>query len=99
MNKDKIKLDINIIECPKCKVERGKLFDNPYTREEHPEVCTVCHRELRREYLEGVADNYGVDFFVVVLPLADLFGRNEDFDGLIAMLEDMPSVMEYLNDR
>jgi len=41
----------------------------------------------RRDYLEGMSNDYGVpiDF---VIELADMLGENEDFDGLITGLED-----------
>ena len=41
----------------------------------------------RREYLEDLADNMGMDYSVVFM-LADLLGPNEDFDGLVTSLED-----------
>ena len=41
----------------------------------------------RREYLEDLADQTGVDLETVLI-LADLFGPNEDFDGLVTALED-----------
>ena len=42
----------------------------------------------RQEYLQSIAEEYGVheDF---VFSLADVLGPSEDFDGLIAVLEDM----------
>jgi len=42
----------------------------------------------REEYLEMLANDYGVDI-EVVHSLADMLGPNEDFDGLIGALEDM----------
>ncbi len=39
----------------------------------------------RREYLDDLADNYGD----AVYALADILGPSEDFDGLLASLEDM----------
>lgn len=42
----------------------------------------------REEYLDMLADDYGVDAEVVHL-LADMLGPNEDFSGLINALEDM----------
>ena len=42
----------------------------------------------RQEYLEMVADDHGVDI-EMVLAAADVLGPNEDFDGLINILEDM----------
>lgn len=44
--------------------------------------------EDRMEYLRCMAEDYGLDLHGVVLPLADLLGPNEDFDGLIIALED-----------
>ena len=41
----------------------------------------------RRRYLEGLADDFGVDEQVVFI-LADLLGPNEDRDGLVNALED-----------
>ena len=43
--------------------------------------------ENRREYLECLADDFGVDESIV-FELAALLGPSEDFDGLVAMLED-----------
>ena len=44
--------------------------------------------ETRREYLENVADDYGVDV-ESVFALADLLGPEEDFDGLVSMVQDI----------
>lgn len=41
----------------------------------------------RNDYLESLADECGIDIFVV-LAVADMLGPNEDFDGLINSLED-----------
>jgi len=41
----------------------------------------------RREYLEDLADQTGVEL-EIVLTLAELFGPSEDFDGLVTALED-----------
>ena len=41
----------------------------------------------RREYLESLAANFGVDMSIVFL-LASVLGSNEDFDGLVSELED-----------
>jgi hypothetical protein len=41
----------------------------------------------RSDYLESLADEYGVPL-VVVSSLADMLGPNEDFDGLVSNLED-----------
>ena len=43
--------------------------------------------ESRREYLLDLADNMGMDASIV-FALADMLGRNEDFDGLVTSLED-----------
>ena len=44
--------------------------------------------ENRRDYLESLATEYGVDE-TIVFELASVLGRNEDFDGLVTELEDM----------
>lgn len=41
----------------------------------------------RNDYLCGMAEDYGVDA-ETVFALADVLGEDEDFDGLIAALED-----------
>lgn len=43
--------------------------------------------ENRDDYLEFLADEYGMSL-LEVLSLADLLGPNEDFDGLVSALED-----------
>ena len=43
--------------------------------------------ESRAEYLECLADDYGMDL-EMVQAIADLLGPNEDFDGLVSALED-----------
>lgn len=39
----------------------------------------------RQEYLDMLAEEYGD----AVYSIADMFGENEDFDGLVTTLEDM----------
>lgn len=41
----------------------------------------------RDDYLECLADDFGVDLDAVKA-LADLLGPDEDFDGLVSTLED-----------
>ena len=41
----------------------------------------------RRDYLECLADDYGVEYSIVA-NLAGLLGADEDWDGLINALED-----------
>jgi hypothetical protein len=41
----------------------------------------------RKEYLESLAEDYGLDYGTVAL-LAGTMGASEDFDGLVSMLED-----------
>ena len=43
--------------------------------------------ESREEYLECLADDYGIDLDTVSM-LADLLGPNEDFDGLVNEVQD-----------
>lgn len=45
----------------------------------------------RREYLDWLAERYGVDRADVVL-LASILGTDQDFDGLPATLADLPAV-------
>lgn len=42
----------------------------------------------RREYLQGLSDEYDIDLGVI-LPIAEILGENEDYDGLINALEDI----------
>lgn len=41
----------------------------------------------RREYVESLADEYGVELSEVIA-VAQLLGKNEDFDGLVSWCED-----------
>lgn len=41
----------------------------------------------RREYLESLADDFGVAP-MIVFQMASILGSSEDFDGLISELED-----------
>ena len=43
--------------------------------------------ENRKDYLESLSEEYDVDYDTVV-DIAMLLGENEDFDGLVAALED-----------
>ena len=54
---------------------------------------TIYQREGfrdREDYLRNLADDYEVDLESVVL-LADMLGPNEDFDGLVSMVQDLPA--------
>lgn len=42
----------------------------------------------RQDYLECLAEDYGVSFSIVK-SIADLYGESEDFDGLVAALDDL----------
>ena len=42
--------------------------------------------ENRKDYLESLAEEYGV-LYETVLLTAELLGENEDFDGLISCIE------------
>ncbi len=53
------------------------MEENEYTAEGY---------ESRRHYLECMAEDYGVPMSTVI-HLANMLGRNEDFDGLLAALE------------
>lgn len=41
----------------------------------------------RAEYLRCLAEDFELDLDMVVMPIANLFGPREDFDGLVSMLE------------
>jgi glycosidase len=43
--------------------------------------------ENRKEYLESLAEDFGVDISVVYT-IASVYGPSEDFDGLVTALED-----------
>lgn len=44
--------------------------------------------ESRRDYLDSLAEDFGIDK-QTVYSLASLLGSNEDFDGLVTALEDI----------
>jgi hypothetical protein len=46
----------------------------------------------RKEYLESLAEEFGVDLSVVYT-IASVYGSNEDFDGLVTALEDYADEM------
>lgn len=41
----------------------------------------------RTDYLRSLADDYGVDLWIIT-EFASMLGPNEDFDGLVAMVQD-----------
>jgi hypothetical protein len=43
----------------------------------------------REDYLLSLAIEYDLDIEDTVRPIADLLGPSEDFDGLVAMLNDL----------
>jgi hypothetical protein len=53
--------------------------DNAYTRNGY---------DGRDDYINSLADNYGVDSYAVRM-LSEIMGESEDFDGLVSELEDM----------
>jgi hypothetical protein len=48
----------------------------------------------RRDYLENLAEQMGVNI-QTVLVLADMLGSNEDFDGLVTSLEDLACSLDF----
>lgn len=44
--------------------------------------------DSRQEYLEDLADQYDVDM-ETVMTIAELYGPEEDFDGLVSALQDI----------
>jgi hypothetical protein len=52
----------------------------------------------RKEYLTGLAEDYGIarsDVFMI----ADLLGENEDYDGLLSMLDDYSNDLDFEGDE
>ena len=47
----------------------------------------------RRDYLENLADDLGIDR-AEVFALASMLGSSEDFDGLVTMCEDRAAELE-----
>lgn len=41
----------------------------------------------RREYLQSLSDEYGIGLSEIIA-VAQLLGKNEDFDGLVSFCED-----------
>lgn len=62
-------------------IEAQEIADNLESYLEHG-------AETRAEYLEMLADDYGIDIDTVHA-MADVLGPNEDFDDLVTSLEDM----------
>jgi hypothetical protein len=60
-------------------IDGPKIGESVYQREGYAN---------RSEYLQSLADDFGVDLSTVQA-LADVLGPNEDFDGLVSELEDM----------
>jgi len=52
--------------------------------------------ENRKDYLQSVADNYGIDIDKVYA-LAYVLGAGEDFDGLICSIQDYLSMSPIIN--
>ena len=51
-------------------------------------IYTENGYQNRREYLDSLADDYGVER-ATVYAIADLYGPGEDFDGLVTAIEDL----------
>lgn len=54
----------------------------------YPNVYQQNGYASRREYLECLAEDYGVDL-ATVRTLARALGSSEDFDGLVSALQDI----------
>ena len=50
--------------------------------------------DTRQEYLESLADDYGVEIEKVKLA-AELLGQEEDFDGLLTELSSIQQLNQY----
>jgi len=53
-----------------------------------PNIYVEQGYKNRQDYLQNLADEYGVDITMVEL-LADLLGPSEDFDGLVSSIQDI----------
>ena len=53
--------------------------------------------ESRRDYLEQLAESNGVGL-KTVLSIASMLGKEEDFDGLISMVEDISFFDDFANE-
>ena len=51
-----------------------------------------CNCEDRQAYLFMLSEDMGIPFYVVCT-IADSLGPNEDFDGLISILEDYEEIL------
>ena len=56
-------------------------------------VYTENGYENRKDYLQCMSEDYGVPLDVVY-SLAQMLGKDEDFDGLIVALEDAEGMFE-----
>lgn len=54
--------------------------------------------ENRKDYLKCMAEDYGVPYGDVV-QFAQVMGADEDFDGLITMLEDYSEMFSEMEDE
>ena len=50
-------------------------------------IYTEQGYKSRQDYLEGLAEDYGVDLNMVLIA-ASMLGPNEDFDGLVTTIQD-----------
>ncbi|GHT83189.1 hypothetical protein FACS1894137_03670 [Spirochaetia bacterium] len=55
---------------------------------EREDVYTRNGYKDREDYLKNLADDWGLELFVVNM-VADMLGPSEDFDDLVSELEDM----------
>ncbi len=55
---------------------------------ENNNIYTQNGYESRKEYLQNLADEYGLPYRTVV-DVAEMLGPEEDFDGLVTTLSDL----------
>lgn len=58
-----------------------------YQDAKSPSRYVMAGYKSRSDYLETLSLEYGVDLFIVE-NMADVLGPNEDFDGLVSMLQE-----------
>lgn len=52
----------------------------------------------RKDYLKSLSDEYDVPYSEVCV-IADLLGSNEDFDGLVSMVQDRGYALGVINGK
>ena len=76
---------------------KSKIVPFPEAGEGVYQIIQVTDTNARRDYLKGLAEEFGIPFYLVEM-LADALGEAEDRDGLISELEDISMILEGMED-